>query len=121
MFPARRLSPYRAARQALEDAKLNPETLTLEERRRIGVVLGSGGGGLEFTERQYAHWFQRRAEESQCLYHSDIDDRNAEQRDFDGVSLSWRQSHGLDRLYQFDRCAVLRLRCGLSADARISS
>jgi len=26
-----------AARQALEDAKLNPETLTLEERRRIGV------------------------------------------------------------------------------------
>jgi 3-oxoacyl-[acyl-carrier-protein] synthase II len=47
-----------AARQALEDAKLNPETLTLEERRRIGVVLGSGGGGLEFTERQYAHWFR---------------------------------------------------------------
>jgi 3-oxoacyl-[acyl-carrier-protein] synthase II len=47
-----------AARQALEDAKLNPEILTLEERRRIGVVLGSGGGGLEFTERQYAHWFR---------------------------------------------------------------
>jgi 3-oxoacyl-[acyl-carrier-protein] synthase II len=47
-----------AARQALQDARLNPETLTLEERRRIGVVLGSGGGGLEFTERQYAHWFR---------------------------------------------------------------
>src|SRR5438874_4991969 len=47
-----------AARQALEDAKLNPETLTLDERRRIGVVLGSVGGGLEFTERQYAHWFR---------------------------------------------------------------
>jgi 3-oxoacyl-[acyl-carrier-protein] synthase II len=46
-----------ATRQALEDAKLNPETLTIEERRRVGVVLGSGGGGLEFTERQYAHWF----------------------------------------------------------------
>jgi 3-oxoacyl-[acyl-carrier-protein] synthase II len=46
-----------ATRQALEDAKLNPETLTLEERRRTGVVLGSGGGGLEFTERQYAHWY----------------------------------------------------------------
>jgi 3-oxoacyl-[acyl-carrier-protein] synthase II len=30
----------------------------LEERRRISVVLGSGGGGLEFTERQYAHWFR---------------------------------------------------------------
>jgi 3-oxoacyl-[acyl-carrier-protein] synthase II len=47
-----------AARQALEDANLNPETLTVDERRRIGVVIGSGGGGLEFTERQYAHWFR---------------------------------------------------------------
>jgi 3-oxoacyl-[acyl-carrier-protein] synthase II len=46
-----------ATRQALEDAKLNLEMLSLEERRRVGVILGSGGGGLEFTERQYAHWF----------------------------------------------------------------
>src|SRR5688572_12871354 len=47
-----------AARSALQDAKLNPETLGLEERRRVGVIFGSGGGGLEFTERQYAHWFR---------------------------------------------------------------
>jgi 3-oxoacyl-[acyl-carrier-protein] synthase II len=47
-----------ATRQALEDAKLNPEILTIEERRRTAVVLGSGGGGLEFTERQYAHWYR---------------------------------------------------------------
>jgi 3-oxoacyl-[acyl-carrier-protein] synthase II len=47
-----------AARQALADARLNPEVMTIEERRRIAVVLGSGGGGLEFTERQYAHWFR---------------------------------------------------------------
>jgi 3-oxoacyl-[acyl-carrier-protein] synthase II len=47
-----------AARQALQDANLNPEVLSLEERRRVGVVLGSGGGGLEFTERQYEHWFR---------------------------------------------------------------
>jgi len=47
-----------AARQALEDAKLNPETLALEERRRVGVIFGSGGGGLEFTEKQYEHWFR---------------------------------------------------------------
>jgi len=47
-----------AARQAFGDAKLNTELLTLEERRRIGVVLGSGGGGQEFTERQYTHWFR---------------------------------------------------------------
>jgi 3-oxoacyl-[acyl-carrier-protein] synthase II len=47
-----------ATRQALDDARLNPETLTVDERRRITVILGSGGGGLEFTERQYAHWFR---------------------------------------------------------------
>jgi 3-oxoacyl-[acyl-carrier-protein] synthase II len=47
-----------ATRQALEDAKVNPEVLTLEDRRRISVVIGSGGGGLEFTERQYEHWFR---------------------------------------------------------------
>ncbi len=47
-----------AARQALEDAMLNPEVLSLDERRRVGVIFGSGGGGLEFTERQYAHWFR---------------------------------------------------------------
>jgi 3-oxoacyl-[acyl-carrier-protein] synthase II len=46
-----------AARQALQDARLAPENLEIDVRRRIGVVLGSGGGGLEFTERQYAHWF----------------------------------------------------------------
>jgi 3-oxoacyl-[acyl-carrier-protein] synthase II len=47
-----------ATRQALQDARLCPETLDVAARRRIGVVLGSGGGGLEFTERQYAHWFR---------------------------------------------------------------
>ena len=47
-----------AATQALQDARLNPEMLGVDDRRRIGVVLGSGGGGLAFTERQYEHWFR---------------------------------------------------------------
>jgi 3-oxoacyl-[acyl-carrier-protein] synthase II len=47
-----------AARAAIDDAKIDFESLTTDERRRIGVVLGSGGGGLEFTERQYAHWYR---------------------------------------------------------------
>ena len=47
-----------ASRQALEDARLNPEMLTVNERRRVGVIIGSGGGGLEFTEKQYAHWYR---------------------------------------------------------------
>ncbi|MEP6911102.1 MAG: beta-ketoacyl-[acyl-carrier-protein] synthase family protein [bacterium] len=46
-----------AAREALEDAKLSPNDLSLEERRAIGVVLGTGGGGLAFTEQQYEYWY----------------------------------------------------------------
>jgi 3-oxoacyl-[acyl-carrier-protein] synthase II len=47
-----------ATGQALQDARLPTADLDIETRRRIGVLLGSGGGGLEFTERQYAHWFR---------------------------------------------------------------
>jgi 3-oxoacyl-[acyl-carrier-protein] synthase II len=47
-----------AAKQAIEDAKLDPKGIELDERRRIAVIVGSGGGGLEFTERQYAHWYR---------------------------------------------------------------
>jgi 3-oxoacyl-[acyl-carrier-protein] synthase II len=46
-----------AARQALEDAELFPNDLHLEERRGIGVMLGTGGGGLAFTEQQYEYWY----------------------------------------------------------------
>ena len=46
-----------ASRQALEDAGLFPNDLTIEERRLFGVVLGTGGGGLAFTEQQYEYWY----------------------------------------------------------------
>ena len=46
-----------AAREAMKDADIETETLTLEERQNFGVILGTGGGGLEFTERQYKLWF----------------------------------------------------------------
>lgn len=46
-----------AAREALADAQLDPTALSLAERRAIGVVLGTGGGGLAFTEQQYEYWY----------------------------------------------------------------
>lgn len=46
-----------AAREALEDARINANELSLEQRRAIGVVLGTGGGGLAFTEQQYSYWY----------------------------------------------------------------
>ncbi len=50
-----------AAREAVADAKIEPESLSLEERRNFGVVLGTGGGGLSFTERQYVYWMSGEA------------------------------------------------------------
>lgn len=46
-----------AAREAVGDAGLEPASMPLEERRRIGVLLGSGGGGLEFIERQLSLFY----------------------------------------------------------------
>jgi len=47
----------RAARLAIEDAQLHTQDMTLDERRRTGVMLGTGGGGLAFTERQYGYFY----------------------------------------------------------------
>jgi 3-oxoacyl-[acyl-carrier-protein] synthase II len=46
-----------AAREALADARLHTSDFTLAQRRETGVVLGTGGGGLAFTEQQYEYWF----------------------------------------------------------------
>ena len=46
-----------AAREALTDANIQPEDLTLEQKRSIGVEIGTGGGGLAFTEKQYSYWY----------------------------------------------------------------
>ncbi len=46
-----------ASEEALQDAELDASQMTLEERRKIAVMLGSGGGGQEFVERQYGLYF----------------------------------------------------------------
>jgi 3-oxoacyl-[acyl-carrier-protein] synthase II len=46
-----------AAREALADAGIHTSDLSLAERREIGVQLGTGGGGLAFTERQFEYWY----------------------------------------------------------------
>ena len=42
-----------ASAEALADAGIDPDALTLSERREIGIVLGTGGGPIEFSERMY--------------------------------------------------------------------
>lgn len=46
-----------AAREALADACISPDDLSLDARRSMGVELGTGGGGLAFTEQQYQYWY----------------------------------------------------------------
>ncbi|HEV7240907.1 MAG TPA: beta-ketoacyl-[acyl-carrier-protein] synthase family protein [Thermoanaerobaculia bacterium] len=47
-----------AADEALRDAKLDPLAMDLEGRQSIGVMLGSGGGAVEFSERMYELWYK---------------------------------------------------------------
>ena len=49
-----------AAGEALADAALDTQRLSLEERRGIGVLVGSGGGALEFVERQFSLYYSGR-------------------------------------------------------------
>jgi 3-oxoacyl-[acyl-carrier-protein] synthase II len=46
-----------AAREAVADAGIKTDELSLAEKRNFGVCLGTGGGGLAFTEQQYRYWF----------------------------------------------------------------
>jgi 3-oxoacyl-[acyl-carrier-protein] synthase II len=56
-----------ATAEALQDAQLDPRALDLESRRRIGVILGSGGGAIEFSERMYELWYKG-AEKQASIY-----------------------------------------------------
>jgi len=46
-----------AASEAMADAGIDPFSMTRDELREIGVMVGSGGGSQEFTEEQYRKWY----------------------------------------------------------------
>jgi len=48
-----------AATEALRKAGIDAASLPLEQKRRFGVILGSGGGSQEFTEEQYRLFFHQ--------------------------------------------------------------
>ena len=45
-----------ASSEAIRDAQLDPGAMSIEEKREIGVILGTGGGAQEFSEEQYRLW-----------------------------------------------------------------
>lgn len=46
-----------AVDEALRDSGIEPQRMTREELRGIGVIAGSGGGSQEFTEEQYRLYY----------------------------------------------------------------
>jgi 3-oxoacyl-[acyl-carrier-protein] synthase II len=57
-----------AAREAFQDAGIFPDALSVEERQRIGVQLGTGGGGLPFVEDHYGIWYNGRSHSKASIY-----------------------------------------------------
>ena len=45
-----------ATTEAVNDAGLDIASMSVEEKREIGIVLGTGGGAQEFSEEQYRLW-----------------------------------------------------------------
>ena len=46
-----------ASTEALKDAGLDHEKMSLDEKREIGVVLGTGGGAHDFSDAQYHMYY----------------------------------------------------------------
>src|SRR5690348_5638474 len=45
-----------ATTEAVKDSGLDIAGMTIDEKRQIGIVLGTGGGAQEFSEQQYRLW-----------------------------------------------------------------
>src|SRR5579872_3623980 len=45
-----------ATTEAVKDSALDMAGMTIDEKRQIGIVLGTGGGAQEFSEQQYRLW-----------------------------------------------------------------
>jgi 3-oxoacyl-[acyl-carrier-protein] synthase II len=46
-----------AVKEALEDTRVSPQSLSLEQKQEWGVIVGSGGGAPDFAEEQYRLFF----------------------------------------------------------------
>jgi 3-oxoacyl-[acyl-carrier-protein] synthase II len=53
-----------AAGLTFEDAGLEPRAMEVDQRRQIGIVLGSGGASLAFLERQFRYYFANEAKKA---------------------------------------------------------
>src|SRR6201984_1676332 len=45
-----------ATTEAVKDAGLDVASMSIDKKRQIGIVLGTGGGAQEFSEQMYRLW-----------------------------------------------------------------
>jgi 3-oxoacyl-[acyl-carrier-protein] synthase II len=45
-----------ATTEAVNDAGLDFKSMSIEEKRQVGIILGTGGGAQEFSEQMYRLW-----------------------------------------------------------------
>ncbi len=53
-----------ATTEAVKDAGIDSAAMSVDQKRQIGIVLGTGGGAQEFSESQYKQWHS--GKEKQC-------------------------------------------------------
>jgi len=53
-----------ASSEALRQAGIDTNKLSLDEQRAIGVILGTGGGAQDFSEENYGHYFEGREKQA---------------------------------------------------------
>src|SRR5689334_23814081 len=46
-----------ASTEAIKDAGLDPAAMSMDEKREIGVLLGTGGGAHDFSDAQYHMYY----------------------------------------------------------------
>ena len=92
-----------ASEEALADAGIDPAALSLDERREISVVLGSGGGPIEFSERMYHLYYTNQVKKASVYCDPVGHDRHALLRDLDALRTARAFARRLDGLRLVDR------------------
>jgi 3-oxoacyl-[acyl-carrier-protein] synthase II len=104
-----------ASREAITDSGIDPTSLSDDERQRFGVVLGTGGGGLSFTEKQFGFWFSGNAGKG-SVYTIPASTHGGLSSELSMVFGLHGLSHiVLDGMHLIDRCDLL---CGTAYRAR---
>ena len=93
-----------AAREAIEDSGLAPNEFSLEERRAMGVVIGTGGGGLPSRNDSIPIGTWAPPFKGERVHNSRSYTRRLVQRVVDGFWTARAFTHRLDWMHEFDGC-----------------